>query len=266
MAWEKFKYAETDTVLPAKILLVDELAQFIGNPDRKEMRLADKMSANMQQIAQLGRSAHIHMVLATQSASGNLFPSSLKNNIAQRCICGRVEANISRMAIDSEEGESLPLTPGSYLGYSKGTTQQLQGWYTPTKAVLALGTVKDGYDNKTGLQVDGDSFDMSPVEDIVEEQEDDSEELLDNLEQVDEEDEKENDDLFDDSFDDIPELGELIENDSDDSLDGLDKEDNIEQIEQEDKPKPKINVKINKSKNIKIATKIAKPKKNITIT
>ena len=247
MAWEKFKYAETDTVLPAKILLCDELAQFIGNPDRKEMRLADKMSANMQQIAQLGRSAHIHMVLATQSASGNLFPSSLKNNIAQRCICGRVEANISRMAIDSEEGESLPLTPGSYLGYSKGTTQQLQGWYTPTKAVLALGTVKDGYDNKTGLQVDGDSFDMSPVEDIVEEQEDDSEELLDNLEQVDEEDEKENDD-------------------SDDSLDGLDKEDNIEQIEQEDKPKPKINVKINKSKNIKIATKIAKPKKNITIT
>ena len=247
MAWEKFKYAETDTVLPAKILLVDELAQFIGNPDRKEMRLADKMSANMQQIAQLGRSAHIHIVLATQSASGNLFPSSLKNNIAQRCICGRVEANISRMAIDSEEGESLPLTPGSYLGYSKGTTQQLQGWYTPTKAVLALGTVKDGYDNKTGLQVDGDSFDMSPVEDIVEEQDDDSEELLDNLEQVDEEDEKENDD-------------------SDDSLDGLDKEDNIEQIEQEDKPKPKINVKINKSKNIKIATKIAKPKKNITIT
>lgn len=247
MAWEKFKYAETDTVLPAKILLCDELAQFIGNPDRKEMRLADKMSANMQQIAQLGRSAHIHMVLATQSASGNLFPSSLKNNIAQRCICGRVEANISRMAIDSEEGESLPLTPGSYLGYSKGTTQQLQGWYTPTKAVLALGTVKDGYDNKTGLQVDGDSFDMSPVEDIVEEQEDDSEELLDNLEQVDEEDEKENDD-------------------SDDSLDGLDKEDNIEQVEQEDKPKPKINVKINKSKNIKIATKIAKPKKNITIT
>lgn len=167
MAWEKFKFAETDTVLPAKIIVCDELAEFIEGVDRKDMRDADRLQDNFQSIARLGRSAHIHIVLATQSASGNLFPSSLKNNIATRMICGRVEANISRMAIDSEEGESLPLTPGSYLGYSKGETQQFQGYYTPTKRVLALGTVKDGFNHKTGLPESGDSFDMSPVDDNV---------------------------------------------------------------------------------------------------
>lgn len=253
MAWEKFKYAETNTVLPAKILLVDELAQFIGNPDRKEMRLADKMSANMQQIAQLGRSAHIHMVLATQSASGNLFPSSLKNNIAQRCICGRVESNISRMAIDSEEGESLPLTPGSYLGYSKGTTQQLQGWYTTTKAVLALGTVKDGYDNKTGLQDDEDAFDMSPVEDIVIEEQDDSDEISEDLEQVKDE---EADHLGTNSLDNL-------DNGYDNTIKLVD-----EQEESNNPKRPKINVRINKNKtkNVKLGIKPVNLKKRNILT
>lgn len=189
MAWEKFKYAETDTVLPAKILVVDELAEFLTNVDRKDMRLADKLQDNFASIAQLGRSAHIHIVLATQSATGNLFPSSLKNNISTRFICGRVESNISRMAIDSEEGESIPLTKGSYLAYSNGETQSLQGYYTSTKAVLSMGTVKDGYDKNTGLPLE-EGFDMSPVEDFSEEE-------------IEEEEEQENENNEDDVLDDI---------------------------------------------------------------
>lgn len=189
MAWKKFKYAETDTVLPAKILVVDELAEFLTNVDRKDMRLADKLQDNFASIAQLGRAAHIHLVLATQSATGNLFPSSLKNNISTRFICGRVESNISRMAIDTEEGESIPLTKGSYLAYSNGETQSLQGYYTSTKAVLSMGTVKDGYDKNTGLPLE-EGFDMSPVEDFSEEE-------------IEEEQEQENKNNEDDVLDDI---------------------------------------------------------------
>lgn len=187
MAWEKFKYAETDTVLPAKILVVDELAEFLTNVDRKDMRLADKLQDNFASIAQLGRAAHIHLVLATQSATGNLFPSSLKNNISTRFICGRVESNISRMAIDTEEGESIPLTKGSYLAYSNGETQSLQGYYTSTKAVLSMGTVKDGYDKNTGLPLE-EGFDMSPVEDFSEEE----------IEEEEQENENNEDDVLDD--------------------------------------------------------------------
>lgn len=164
MAWEKFQFAETETVLPAKIIIIDEVAEFVEQADRKLMSKVDKFQENIASIARLGRSAHIHLVMATQSASANIFPSSLKNNIAQRFIAGHVTAQISRMAIDTEEGESIPSSPGSYLGYSDGETLMFQGWFTKTKDVLSYGTVKEDYNAVTGLPEGGDSYDISHVE------------------------------------------------------------------------------------------------------
>lgn len=164
MAWEKFKYAETETTLPALICVIDEMAEFLEGVDRKDMRLADKLQENIASIARLGRAAHIHVVLSTQSATGNLFPTSLKNNIGARFIAGSVASNISMMAIDSEEGSSLPDSPGTYLAWFDKKTQQYQGFFTKQKDVIALGTVKDGYNKKTGLPSE-ESIDMSPVED-----------------------------------------------------------------------------------------------------
>lgn len=172
MAWEAFKYAETDTVLPAKILVIDEVQQFLeSSSDRKAERLADRLRDNMQSIARLGRASHIHLIMSTQSPSGNSFPTALKNNVSQRVICGRVEENISNAIIDSSEGASIPLSPGSYLGFSKGETQQFQGFFIKKAEVLALGTVKEGYDPKTGQSLKNDDFDMSPVEEPKEEPE-----------------------------------------------------------------------------------------------
>ena len=164
MAWEKFQFAETETVLPAKIIIIDEVAEFVEQADRKLMSKVDKFQENIASIARLGRSAHIHLVMATQSASANIFPSSLKNNIAQRFIAGHVTAQISRMAIDTEEGESIPSSPGSYLGYSDGETLMFQGWFTKTKDILSYGTVKEGYNSVTGLPEGEDSYDISHVE------------------------------------------------------------------------------------------------------
>ena len=172
MAWEAFKYAETDTVLPAKILVIDEVQQFLeSSSDRKAERLADRLRDNMQSIARLGRASHIHLIMSTQSPSGNSFPTALKNNVSQRVICGRVEENISNAIIDSSEGASIPLSPGSYLGFSKGETQQFQGFFIKKAEVLALGTVKEGYDPKTGQSLKNDDFDMSPIEEPKEEPE-----------------------------------------------------------------------------------------------
>ena len=164
MAWEKFQFAETETVLPAKIIIIDEVAEFVEQADRKLMSKVDRFQENIASIARLGRSAHIHLVMATQSASANIFPSSLKNNIAQRFIAGHVTAQISRMAIDTEEGESIPSSPGSYLGYSDGETLMFQGWFTKTKDILSYGTVKEGYNAITGLPEGEGSYDISHVE------------------------------------------------------------------------------------------------------
>jgi hypothetical protein len=154
MGWEKVESISQDTTMPALVLIVDELAQFVDNIPRDKMRQADQFQDNIQKIARLGRAAHVHVILATQSCTGNLFPSSLKNNIGFRNICGRVEGNISQTAIGSEEGESLSTAPGSYLGYSKQETQPYQGYYTNVKQILSMGTVKPGYNPETGLELE----------------------------------------------------------------------------------------------------------------
>lgn len=241
MAWEKFKYAKTDTVLPALILVVDELAQFVDDVPHSQMRKADEFQGNIQKIARLGRSAHVHVILATQSASSNLFPPSLKNNIAFRNVCGRVEANISRMAIDSEEAESLPLTPGSYLGYSKGETQSYRGWYTPTKKVLSLGTVKPGYDPETGLSIlEEDEFDFSkPIEDDNDYSYEDSNGSEDD--DIDEPTDESEDEY---SLPDTLSIDELLGNGDDDI------EDSVEEQEEEDvKPAPTFKLRSNSPKS-----------------
>lgn len=177
MAWEKFKYAEQETVLPAKILLIDELASFLDNQPREKMRLVDEFQDHMQNITRLGRAAHVHLIAATQSCTSSLFPPSLKNNIAFRTICGRVEANISRMAIDSDAGESIAKVPGSYLGYVSGDIQMYQGYWTPKDVALNLGTFKEGYelfkdeDGEVHLEIpevegdDDDDFEEEIIED-----------------------------------------------------------------------------------------------------
>lgn len=146
MEWQKFERAEKDTIVPALICVVDELAEFLGDTstrDRKKRDNMDRFDQALIQIARLGRAAHIHLLLATQTPSANLFSTDLKSNLGYRFICGYVDANISRMAIDSESGTSLPSDKkGMYLGWVGSKECNFQGYYTSQKEVLASGTVR----------------------------------------------------------------------------------------------------------------------------
>lgn len=212
MAWEEFKYAETDTVLPAYIMVVDELASFFNTQgDRKLLKYVDKFQENINSVAALGRAAHIHILLSTQTPTGNLFPNTLKENIAFRAIAGPLSATMSRIAIDSESAVAIPKSPGSYLGWSKNDEQMYQGYFIKTKDVLALGTVKEGFDSKTGLPIGGDDFDMSPVEDEAFEEAIEDEEKVESSGSF-EEVELNNhiDDVFGDSSEDSDDLDGLL--------------------------------------------------------
>lgn len=146
MEWQKFERAEKDTIVPALICVVDELAEFLGDTstrDRKKRDQMDRFDQALIQIARLGRAAHIHLLLATQTPSANLFSTDLKSNLGYRFICGYVDATISRMAIDSESGTSLPSDKkGMYLGWVGSKECNFQGYYTSQKEVLASGTVR----------------------------------------------------------------------------------------------------------------------------
>lgn len=148
MSFEQLKYIEKETTVPANILIIDELAQFISNidmHDRERYRHAENIRANIEQIAQLGRSAHIHLILATQSASADLFPNRLRNNVQERIVCGRLEEQLSRQVVDSDIASSIPNKAGAELGYASGEFARFQGYFTPIDTVIKQCTIKDGY-------------------------------------------------------------------------------------------------------------------------
>ncbi len=126
------------------IFICDEYAQLMSEIDGADYRINSEIKEYVQAIARLGRAAQIHLILATQSPTGDLIPGSLAQNMKFRTICGNVDANISRIAIDSEEGESIPGSPkGMYLSSINKDTCIYRGWYIEKPDVKALSEDQD---------------------------------------------------------------------------------------------------------------------------
>lgn len=120
--------------------ICDEYKQLLSsyNPQkREEIIMIEEIQNAVETITRLGRAANIHIVLATQSCSNDIFPSSLKTNIQFRTICGNVSSELSRFVIGTEEGDSIPSEPaGTYLSYSRGETQMYQGFFTTKEDIF----------------------------------------------------------------------------------------------------------------------------------
>lgn len=148
MAWQKFEYCEQDTNFPTKIFIIDEYAGFLGSSDRdmKSRRLADRVQQNISQIARLGRSQRIHLIICTQSPTADLFGVDLKGNMAHRLICGRVTDAISNIVLGTEQGATIPARPGSCLDWNLNTEDpvQFQSYFVDkADEVMSLGTKKE---------------------------------------------------------------------------------------------------------------------------
>ena len=90
------------------IIVVDELAELTQKSGQKDERskeedaLKAEILGILQSIAQLGRSAGIHLVLATQRPSADVVPTILRNNLGFRAFCGRAaETGASLVALDN---------------------------------------------------------------------------------------------------------------------------------------------------------------------
>ena len=128
--FENLENITTETNLPAQIFIVDEMA-LLQDCNRSEMETSDKILRNIEYIARYGRSTQVHLILATQTPSASLVSSSLKCNMPQRFLCGKVDAQVSRMTIDSEEGDMISNLPGSCLGFCRGEKQLFQSYFIP---------------------------------------------------------------------------------------------------------------------------------------
>lgn len=115
--------------LPHIVLIIDELADLMINQN-------DDVEASICKIAQLSRSAGIHLIIATQMPSCNILTGIIKANISNRIAFALSSAEDSKSFLNQEGAECL-LGSGDMLFYPHNATKPLriQGAYVSEDAV-----------------------------------------------------------------------------------------------------------------------------------
>lgn len=94
--------------------------------------LKSEIMGILQSIAQLGRSAGIHLILATQRPSADVVPTILRNNLGFRTFCGRAAENgASLVALDNTLATTIePKPPGMAVVQSAGVPVFIRTYFS----------------------------------------------------------------------------------------------------------------------------------------
>ena len=127
---------------PALLLMVDETFAFLSPEgiESDEGKARDELHARgaalIGLIAQSGRAAGVHLVLATQRTSTTVLKSELKNNLDCRIAAGRMDTIPSLMVLGSEAAARLPKIRGRGLVRSGSDEPvEFQGYLLPVEDV-----------------------------------------------------------------------------------------------------------------------------------
>jgi hypothetical protein len=135
--YERFKEVSADNLndfqrkaglsLPRLVCVVDEYAELLMGTKKKADR--EQLETYFVRIAQMGRAAGIHLVLATQRPSRQVVTGVLKANIPGR-IALRVSNRIESGVVLDQSGAQFLLGRGDLLlGAGTGTLVRLQSAY-----------------------------------------------------------------------------------------------------------------------------------------
>lgn len=121
----------TSRQLPRLFLVCDEVADLtmVGR-DKASKDRAGAILGALTRLAQLGRAAGVHLILATQRPAADTLPGNLRANLGTRWAFRVRTRGESRIALDAPGAESLGSTPGtSLLSWRGATGTFVQGAY-----------------------------------------------------------------------------------------------------------------------------------------
>jgi len=126
--------------LPQVVVIIDELADLM-------MVAAKEVEDSICRIAQMGRAAGIHLVIATQRPSADVITGLMKANIPSRIAFSVASAMESRIILDTQGAEKL-VGKGDmlYAPIGNGKPLRVQGCFvTDTEVEAVASYVKDNY-------------------------------------------------------------------------------------------------------------------------
>ncbi len=128
--------------LPQVVVIIDELADLM-------LVAAKEVEESICRIAQMGRAAGIHLIIATQRPSADVITGLMKANIPSRIAFAVASAMESRIILDTQGAEKL-VGKGDmlYAPIGNGKPKRVQGCFVSDPEVEAVATyVKDNFNS-----------------------------------------------------------------------------------------------------------------------
>lgn len=154
--------------LPRIVVIIDELAELM-------MATPREVEDSICRIAQLGRAAGIHLVVATQRPSVNVITGVIKANISSR-IAFKVNSGVDSRTILDKNGAEKLLRNGDMLYHPSGAPKEtrLQGCFVSDGDIeVVTEYISDGeeteFDEEVMDDMSGNGEDSSEVSDEVDE-------------------------------------------------------------------------------------------------
>ena len=138
--------------LPQIVVIIDELADLM-------LVAAKEVEESICRIAQMGRAAGIHLIIATQRPSADVITGLMKANIPSRIAFAVASAMESRIILDTQGAEKL-VGKGDmlYSPIGSGKPQRVQGCFVTDAEVEAVASfVKEHF---------ASTYDQSVMDDI----------------------------------------------------------------------------------------------------
>ena len=138
--------------LPQVVVIIDELADLM-------LVAAKEVEESICRIAQMGRAAGIHLIIATQRPSADVITGLMKANIPSRIAFAVSSAMESRIILDNQGAEKL-VGKGDmlYAPIGCGRPKRVQGCFVSDSEVEAVASyIKENYTT---------SYDQDVIEEI----------------------------------------------------------------------------------------------------